>query len=158
MIGDCWITARDPETEDKMKIEIRPFQPEDEAAVIRLWTDCGLVVPWNNPARDMARKRRVQPELFLLGWKDGALVATVMAGYDGHRGWLNYLAVDPAYRRGGVGRFLVAEAEARLGAMGCPKINLQVRSANSEVIEFYKKIGFVEDDVVSLGRRLEPDG
>jgi len=158
MIGDCWITARDPETEDKMKIEIRPFQPEDEAAVIRLWTDCGLVVPWNNPARDMARKRRVQPELFLLGWKDGALVATVMAGYDGHRGWLNYLAVDPAYRRGGVGRFLVAEAEARLGAMGCPKINLQVRSANSEVIEFYKKIGFVEDDVVSLGRRLKPDG
>jgi ribosomal protein S18 acetylase RimI-like enzyme len=80
-----------------------------------------------------------------------------MAGYDGHRGWINYLAVHPQHRRSGIGRRMMDEAESRLQAAGCPKINLQVRSKNAEVIEFYKRIGFKTDDVVSLGKRLEPD-
>ena len=78
-----------------MKTEIRPFQPSDEAAVVQLWKDCNLVVPWNDPLRDIRRKLRVQPALFIVGFVSGELAATVMAGYEGHRGWLNYLAVAP---------------------------------------------------------------
>jgi ribosomal protein S18 acetylase RimI-like enzyme len=80
-----------------------------------------------------------------------------MAGYDGHRGWINYLAVHPEHRRKGIGRQLMSEAERRLRAAGCPKINLQVRSGNASVIAFYREAGFTPDDVVSLGKRLEVD-
>ncbi len=138
-------------------MEIRPFDPGDEEAVVRLWKDCGLVVPWNDPRRDIARKLRVQADLFLVACLDGEIIGSVMAGYDGHRGWINYLAVLPGRRRAGIGKRLMEEAEARLRAAGCPKINLQVRSTNSEVIEFYQRIGFKVDDVVSLGKRLEAD-
>ena len=140
-----------------MKTEIRPFQTSDEAAVVQLWKDCKLVVPWNDPLRDVRRKLRVQPELFLVGFISGELAATVMAGYEGHRGWLNYLAVAPRFRRQGLGRKIVAEAEARLRQMGCPKINIQIRTSNTGVIEFYRRIGFKPDDVVSMGKRLEAD-
>lgn len=138
-------------------MEIRPYQPGDEASVVRLWTDCGLVVPWNNPHRDIQRKLDVQPELFLVGSSGGQIIATVMGGYDGHRGWINYLAVHPGHRHTGIGRRLMEEAEIRLKAAGCPKINLQVRRTNTNAIEFYRKIGYKLDDVVSLGKRLEPD-
>ncbi len=140
-----------------MEIEIRLFEPRDETSVIHLWTECGLVVPWNNPHHDIRRKRKVQPEMFLVGCLDGKIIATVMAGYDGHRGWINYLAVHPEHQRAGVGKRMMDEAEVRLRTAGCPKINLQVRSTNSKVIEFYKKIGFKVDDVVSLGKRLEEE-
>jgi ribosomal protein S18 acetylase RimI-like enzyme len=140
-----------------MHLEIRPYAPSDEEDVVQLWTDCGLVVPWNNPYRDIQRKLTVQPDLFLVRCADGQIAATVMAGYDGHRGWINYLAVHPDHRRRGIGRRMMEEAEVRLRAAGCPKINLQVRSSNAAVIEFYKRIGFQIDDVVSLGKRLEPD-
>ncbi|MBI5580412.1 MAG: GNAT family acetyltransferase [Deltaproteobacteria bacterium] len=138
-----------------MKTEIRPFQPSDDASVVQLWRDCNLVVPWNDPRQDIRRKLGVQPALFLVGFLSAELVATVMAGYEGHRGWLNYLAVAPRFRRQGLGRKMVAEAEARLREMGCPKINIQIRTSNTEVIEFYRKIGFKPDDVVSMGKRLE---
>jgi ribosomal protein S18 acetylase RimI-like enzyme len=139
------------------EMEIRPFDPSDESAVVQLWTDCGLVVPWNNPHRDILRKLKVQPEMFLVACSDGQVIATVMAGYDGHRGWINYLAVHPDHQRSGIGRRMMEEAENRLRAAGCPKINLQVRSSNGAVIEFYERIGFKRDDVVSLGKGLEPD-
>ena len=88
---------------------------------------------------------------------DGAIVASVMAGYEGHRGWLNYVAVDPAHQRHGLGKAIVAQAEARLRQSGCPKINLQVRTGNSVAIEFWERVGYVRDDVVSMGKRLEVD-
>jgi ribosomal protein S18 acetylase RimI-like enzyme len=138
-----------------MMTEIRPFQPIDETLVVQLWKDCKLVVPWNDPLRDIQRKLRVQPALFLVGFVVSELAATVMAGYEGHRGWLNYLAVAPRFRRQGIGRKMVAEAEARLRQIGCPKINIQIRTGNTAVIEFYRKIGFKVDDVVSMGKRLE---
>ncbi len=138
-------------------MEIRPYNPSDEQAVVQLWRDCGLVVPWNNPRRDIQRKLKVQPEMFLVAFDEGKLIATVMAGYEGHRGWINYLAVDPGQQRRGIGRRMMEEAEACLRAAGCPKINLQIRSSNTGVIEFYKRIGFQIDDVVSFGKRLEPD-
>lgn len=136
---------------------IRPFQIEDEAAVVQLWQDCDLVRPVNDPHKDIRRKVSAQPHLFLVGTKGTRIVATVMAGYDGHRGWLNYLAVAPDRQRSGLGRQMVAEAEKRLRTLGCSKINLQVRRSNAGVMEFYSKIGFSEDDVASMGKRLEKD-
>ena len=137
---------------------IHPFRPADESAVVALWARCGLTRPWNDPHKDIARKLAVRPDLFLVAEVDGAVIGTVMVGYDGHRGWINYLGVDPDCRRRGVGRALMAEAERLLRLEGCPKINLQVRTRNTEVIEFYRRVGFVVDDVVSMGRRLEHDG
>ena len=138
-------------------IEIRSYEPRDEIHVIRLWEDCGLVVPWNSPIRDIRRKYEVQPEMFLVCSMSNKIIATVMAGYDGHRGWINYLAVHPDHHRTGIGGRMMEEAEILLRAAGCPKINLQVRKTNTNVIEFYKKIGYKADDVISLGKRLVPD-
>ena len=136
---------------------IRPYHPTDEAALLALWQACDLIKPQNDPRKDIARKLRVNPEWFLVGELDGRLVAGVMAGYEGHRGWLNYLAVAPAHRRAGLGRAMVAEAERVLRAAGCPKINLQIRSSNRDVVAFYQRLGFAADDVVSMGKRLETD-
>jgi ribosomal protein S18 acetylase RimI-like enzyme len=136
-------------------MNIRPFQIQDEAAVVALWTECGLTRPWNDPHEDIRRKLQVQPELFIVGVEDGRVIATVMAGYDGHRGWINYLGVSPRRRRAGLGRRIMEEAQRRLAALGCPKINLQVRTSNSEALAFYQRLGFTVDDVVSLGKRLE---
>lgn len=136
-------------------LDIRNYRPGDRNAVVDLWRRCGLVVPWNDPHTDIDRKLRVNPEWFLVGETGGTIIATVMAGYEGHRGWINYLAVDPALRRRGIGRAMMARAEEVLRRVGCPKINLQVRTNNVDVIEFYRAAGFSIDDVVSMGKRFE---
>lgn len=141
---------------------IRPFRPADTEAVVALWEACGLVRPWNDPRRDIARKATVQPELFLVATTPTAagteaLVAAGMAGFDGHRGWVNYLAVRPDLQGGGLGRTMMAEFERLLGAMGCPKVNLQVRAGNEQVIAFYESLGYAPDHAVSLGKRLIAD-
>lgn len=136
---------------------IRTYQPADEDAVIELWRQCGLVVPQNNPQRDIHRKLSVSPELFLVGAIDAQIVASVMAGYEGHRGWINYLAVSPSLQKTGLGREMMEYAESLLRARGCPKINLQIRSTNVQVIEFYRQLGYTVDDVVSMGKRLVSD-
>lgn len=138
-------------------MHIRPFRAADEAAVIALWVSCGLVVAQNDPAADIARKLRVNPEWFLVGEAEGQIVASCMAGYEGHRGWINYLAVQPEHRGEGLARQIMAHAEALLRDAGCPKINLQVRKTNAAVIAFYEEIGFSVDEVVSLGKRLTQD-
>lgn len=140
-----------------MHLEIRTYRNIDQQEVIALWRECGLVVPWNDPVKDIQRKLEAQPELFLVGSVDRDIVGTVMAGYDGHRGWINYLAVSPRHRKQGYGRILMDHAKRKLEALGCPKINLQVRSSNSEAVEFYRRLGFEVDDVVSMGKRLEKD-
>jgi len=139
-------------------VEIRSFKSDDEESVIALWRRCDLIRPWNDPHRDIERKLRVRPEWFLVGILDGEIVATVMAGYEGHRGWLNYLAVTPEFQRRGFARTIVVEAERLLLEAGCPKINLQIRTSNHGVIEFYRRLGYSVDDVVSMGKRLEHDG
>jgi ribosomal protein S18 acetylase RimI-like enzyme len=136
---------------------IRAFRKGDEDAVIALWQECGLTRPWNNPGNDIARKMAVQPELFLVGLVDDKIIATLMAGYEGHRGWVNYVAVAPEHRRQGFGRVLMQEAEERLLALGCPKVNIQVRSSNLDALGFYKGIGYLQDEAVSLGKRLIAD-
>ena len=138
-------------------MRVREFADADENDVVALWQRCGLVRPWNDPHKDIARKCTVQRELFLVGELDGAIVASVMGGYEGHRGWVNYLAVDLAHRRSGLGRGLMTEIEARLRKVGCPKLNLQVRSDNAAAIAFYERLGFLQDMAVSLGKRLESD-
>jgi ribosomal protein S18 acetylase RimI-like enzyme len=138
-------------------MKIRAFQPGDEAAVVALWQECGLTRPWNDPHADIARKLTEQPELFLVGTVGEELVATAMVGFDGHRGWVNYLGVSTRHRRKSYGRLLMREAERLLAQRGCPKLNLQVRSSNAEAIEFYRRLGYTQDDVVSLGRRLIHD-
>jgi len=138
-------------------VKIRAFAPGDEAAVVSLWDACGLLRPWNDPHRDIARKLAAQPELFLVGSIDGELMATAMAGYEGHRGWVYYLAVAQAHRRLAHGRAMMLEVERLLLARGCPKVNLLVRSTNTGVIAFYRGLGYTEDAVVSLGKRLIDD-
>lgn len=140
-------------------MQIRMFRPDDEAAVIALWQACGLTRPWNDPQRDIARKLSVQPELFLIGVDaQDRPVASAMVGYDGHRGSLYYLAVHPELQGQGWGRRLMAEAEARLTALGAPKLNLLVRSGNRQVLGFYARLGYGVDEVLGLGKRLIADG
>ncbi|MDB3917495.1 GNAT family acetyltransferase [bacterium] len=136
---------------------IRPFQTEDEASVVSLWLHCELTVPWNNPYKDIARKLKVQPELFLVGMLDSLLIATVMGGYDGHRGWINYLAVHPDFQGLGYAQQMMENVESELRKIGCPKINLQIRSGNAKVMAFYQKLGFTDDRALSMGKRLEED-
>ena len=139
------------------QLKIRPFSLEDSNPVIAIWEACGLTVPWNDPHKDIARKMQVNPELFLVAEQNGRLVGTAMGGYEGHRGWINYMAVAPDLQGQGIGRALLETVEAKLLALGCPKINLQVRSKNTVVIQFYSHLGYHIDDVISLGKRLIPD-
>jgi len=115
---------------------VRVFKEADEARVIELWTFAGLAKAWNDPKKDIARKLKVQRELFLVAELEGVIVGTVMAGYEGHRGWVNYLAVDIGQRRRGIGTALMRDAERRLRLLGCPKINLQIRRENTDVQHF----------------------
>ncbi len=139
-----------------MSFQIRPFVEADTEAVVALWERCGLLRPWNDPRQDIQRKLKVQRDLFLVGEADGAVVAVAMVGYDGHRGWINYLGIDSDHRRRGYGRALVAEAERRLRAIGCPKVNLQVRRDNPGAAEFYRQLGYEEYFVLDFGKWLEP--
>ncbi|PRY67401.1 ribosomal protein S18 acetylase RimI-like enzyme [Glaciihabitans tibetensis] len=136
---------------------IRAFDPADTEPVVQLWHDCGLVRPWNDPRRDIHRKLSEQPELFLVGEVDATVVATAMVGFDGHRGWVYYLAVAPGHQGAGCGRALMDHAETLLLERGCPKVNLQVRAGNEPVMAFYRSLGYVEDQAVSMGKRLIPD-
>jgi ribosomal protein S18 acetylase RimI-like enzyme len=138
-------------------MRIRAFEPGDEAAIVALWQECGLTRPWNDPRKDIARKLTEQPELFLVGTLGDEIVASAMVGFDGHRGWVYYLAVAERHRKRSLGRALMQEAERLLIERGCPKLNLQVRSTNPGVIEFYRKLGYVPDETVSLGKRLIHD-
>ena len=136
---------------------IRPFQKGDEEALVSLWDRCKLTVPWNNPYKDISRKLEVQAELFLVGYLEDKLIASIMAGYDGHRGWINYFAVHPDFQGRGYGKQLMDNVENRLRELGCPKINLQIREGNDKVFSYYQKLGFVEEKRINMGKRLEDD-
>ncbi len=136
---------------------IRSFEVTDTEQVIALWQQCELLRPWNDPHLDIQRKLTVEDSLFLVGELDKHIVAAVMGGYDGHRGWMNYLAVSPSHQRRGYATELITQLEEKLLAVGCPKLNLQIRTENIEVQNFYKKLGFSIDNAVSMGKRLIPD-
>ena len=140
-----------------MTVTVRPFHVDDTAAVVALWQDAGLTRPWNDPYRDIERKLTVQPELFLVAVDGSRIVGSVMAGYDGHRGWVSYLASAPDLRGTGIGRMLMSAAEDALQALGCPKIMLMVRADNTDVTDFYGHLGYTGDAVRVLGKRLIAD-
>jgi len=146
-----------PDMHKGVNVHIRPYQNHDREAVVDLWERCGLVVPHNDPLRDIEKKQQVNPDWFLAGEVKGNIVATCMVGYEGHRGWINYLAVSPELRRSGIATRMMKKAEEILSRAGCPKINLQVRESNRDVIAFYECLGYANDRVISLGKRLESD-
>ena len=140
-------------------MQIRAFEEGDTESVVALWRLCGLTRAWNDPYRDIARKLEVQRELFLVGVEEGngQVIASIMGGYDGHRGWVNYLGVHPDARGAGHARALMSELEDLLLARGCPKVSLLVRGENAEARGFYEAIGYGIDDVVAFGKRLIAD-
>jgi len=140
-----------------VSFRVRPFERPDTESVIALWHAAGLTRPWNDPRKDIERKLQVQPELFLVAVDDDAVVGSVMAGYDGHRGWLYYLASDPTRRGEGIGRELVNEAERRLETLGCPKVQLMVRPDNVAARGFYDALGYESFDIWATGKRLIAD-
>jgi ribosomal protein S18 acetylase RimI-like enzyme len=138
-----------------LNVEIRSYLDSDEAAVAALWREVFPGSPtWNHPETDIQRKLAVQRELFLVAVLDSEIVGTAMGGYDGHRGWVYYVAVSPRHRRQGIGTALMAGVEERLARIGCPKINLQVRASNDQVVSFYERLGYKVEERVSMGKRL----
>lgn len=141
---------------------IREFLVQDTEQVVQLWSACGLTRPWNDPRADITRKLTTQPDLFLVMETQGSngaqsIVGSVMAGYDGHRGWMYYLAVDPSSQGQGWGRVLVTEVEGRLEKRGCPKTQLMVRTENRQASGFHRALGYEENEVLVLGKRLIAD-
>lgn len=136
---------------------IRPYLETDLEDVIALWEVCDLTRSWNNPEIDIFRKTAQKDGLFLLAVKDEQLIATLMGGYDGHRGWINYLAVHPHFQRNGVATALIQQLEKRLIALGCPKLQLLVSKENIDVQSFYEQLGYEEIEVVCFGKRLIAD-
>ncbi len=136
-------------------MKIRIYEQDDQAQVVALWQECHLVVPWNNPLKDIGRKLNNSAECFLVGLLKGQIVSTIMYGYDGHRGSVNYLAVSPNHRNMGLGEQMMNAAQNQLISLGCPKINLMVRDTNLDVIKFYESIGYKSEAVVVLGKRYK---
>ena len=134
-------------------MKISEFTDDQSDKVIALWEKCGLTRSWNNPEKDIVRKNSDKNGKFLIGQIDEVLMASIMIGYDGHRGSINYLAVDPEFWGAGYGKILIAEAEQLLLAEGCPKIDLCVRTDNDKVVEFYRRLGYAVEPVHFLGKR-----
>ena len=139
------------------KIKIRQYADSDHEKVIKLWELCELTRQWNNPIKDIQRKLIVQSELFLVLEEDDEILGSIMGGFDGHRGSVNYLGIHPKHKNKGLGKLLMNRIEEELIKMGCPKINLMVRNSNLDVQEFYRVIGYKEQKVVVFGKRLIPD-
>ena len=137
--------------------QIRLYTPTDELAVINLWHTCKLLRPWNNPWQDIARKLTEDASLFFIAEQASRVIGSCMAGYDGHRGWIYYLAVHPEYQKQGIAKRLMDYAEDALRAQGCPKVELMVRSTNVPVVEFYEAIGYAQEPVTVLSKRLTDD-
>ena len=141
----------------KMQPHLRSFQSSDQKAVIDLWKACDLTRPWNDPGKDIARAIAAPSSDIWVGEMDGRIIASVMLGYDGHRGNIYYFSVHPDYQRCGIGAHIMEKIENHFEQMGCPKINLMVRSTNLKVASFYKSIGYTQEETHVHGKRLIAD-
>lgn len=145
----------------EQSVTLRAFKPSDTQKVVVVWDKAGLLRPWNDPLKDIQRKldemASARASWFWVAECEGLLVGAVMAGYDGHRGSVNYLGVDPDYQKAGIGRLFMRQIEADLLAVGCPKINLLIRSDNLGVHAFYRQLGYQKDATISLSKRLISD-
>lgn len=142
---------------DDAPLNYRDFNENDTEAVVALWRECGLTRPWNDPRKDIARKITDRNGAFWVVENAYGIIASVMVGYDGHRGTINYLAVIPAAQDQGIGGELMNRAETYLTGLGCPKVSFCVRKDNLPVLSFYNRLGYEIDDVHFLGKRLIPD-
>ena len=138
-------------------MQIRPYQDRDQEQLIDLWRTCNLIAPVNDPVRDIERKSKVNPEWFLVGLIDDTVMASCMLGYNGHRAEVNYLAVHPDHQRKGYAKDMMLHTEELLLEVGCPKINLMIRNTNLQVKAFYESLGYVDNNCVTLGKRLIDD-
>lgn len=138
-------------------MEIRVFRQGDFDEVITLWERCDLLRPWNDPEMDIERKMQYGAELFLVAEVSGEVVGTVMGGYDGHRGSAYYLGVHPDYRGRGIANALITRLEKKLIARGCPKLQIMVREENDLVTGLYERIGYDQQETITLGKRLIED-
>lgn len=136
-------------------MEIAEATDADGEQIIELWKEVGLVRPWNDPRSDLRLAREHVGSQVLVGLAGRQVICSVLVGFDGHRGWLYYLAVRPAHQRQGLGRLMVHEAERWLTGRGAPKAQLMVRADNSHVAAFYRRLGYEPQDVLVLGRRLD---
>jgi ribosomal protein S18 acetylase RimI-like enzyme len=136
-------------------LTVKPIEDSDIAEVIALWRRCGSTRPWNDPAADIALARKENNATVLLGRSDGALVASVLVGHDGHRGWVYYVTVDPDLRFKGYGRAIMASAEDWLRGRGIDKLQLMVRGDNAEVHAFYQSLGYFEQERVVFAKWLD---
>lgn len=138
-----------------MSVTVRPFEPRDFGGVETLWDTCFPDdPPYNHAKVAIPQKLAYQPEFFWVALEEERVIGSIMAGYDGHRGWLYAVAVSPRHQRHGVGSRLVKTAEDALRAAGCTKINLQVRDTNTPVASFYAGLGYAHEPRISMGRRL----
>ena len=138
-------------------MQIRTFRESDRQQVIALWDQCQMITPWNDPNKDIDRKLKINDNLFLIVQFNEIIIGSAMGGYDGHRGSVYYLSVDPKYQNKGIGKILMKEIEKRLIAVGCPKINIFIRNSNIKVKEFYQSIDYEEQNSLIYGKRLIPD-
>jgi ribosomal protein S18 acetylase RimI-like enzyme len=136
-------------------LAIAPIGDSDVAAVIALWQRCGLTRPWNDPAADIALAQRGPNATILIGRDGDAIVASVLAGHDGHRGWVYYVAVDPDHSRKGFGRVIMNAAEDWLRHQGIAKLQLLVRRDNAKVKAFYETLDYTEQDRVIYAKWLD---
>lgn len=136
-------------------MEIRPYQNNDENQVVLLWKRVfPITLPHHDPRLSISRKLKVDPDLFLVAIDNDKIIGTAMGGWDGHRGWVYSVSVDPQARRKGIGTRLLHEIEIRLVRRDCPKVNLQILESNSEVVKFYEKNGYEIEPRISMGKRL----
>ncbi len=139
------------------KATFRKFRKTDTETVIKLWKQCKLIVTWNDPFKDINRKLSIKDNLFIIGEMNKQIIASAMAGYDGHRGYIYYLAVLPEYQKKGIGSSLLSIVEKKLLQLGCPKINLFVRNTNIRVKAFYRMNDYEIQDSQIYGKRLIED-
>ena len=137
------------------QFEVRTYRASDQDKIIDLWqTVFPDALPHNDPLLDIHRKQAIQPELFLVACDGESVVGTCMGGFDGHRGWVYFVAVQPEFRRQGIASGLMHQLEARLLNLGCPKLNLQVRDTAPEAVLFYEYLGYSVEKRTSMGKIL----
>jgi hypothetical protein len=140
-------------------VAVRPYEARDEEKLIRLWEQVFPNAPAHNrPCNDIALKLKVQPELLFVATQANQIIGSAMAGFDGHRGWVYYVAVHHDYRRKGIGTALMKQVESALKAIGCPKLNLQIRADNHQVQAFYESLGYWVEERISMGKKLADRG
>ncbi len=137
-------------------LRIREYVPEDFRSVIRLWTVSGIHVGPSDTVEELERTRQRDPDLFLVAETHDGVVGVVLGRFDGRRGWIHHLAVDPSHRSHGIGGLLVRELEKRLSAKGCSKVNLHVLRSNEGVCAFYEALGYSRFDLIFMDKWLNP--